>query len=203
MSTTTERLPGAIAVALLCAMSAAADARQPAYGFGTTPSAAELERFYAPMPDGRGLPAGSGSVEQGKIVYQAQCVACHGANLQGGLGDRLVGGRGTLVNSDPRKAPVKTIESYWPYATTIFDYVKRAMPLAAPDSLSNDEVYAVTAYILAQAKIVPPDTVLDASSLPTVKMPNRDGFMPDRRPEKFPSVAASPHQVLAIPPAAK
>ncbi len=203
MFTTTERVLGGIAAALLCAATAAADAQKSAYGFGTTPSAGELERFYSPLPDGRGLPAGSGSVEQGKIVYQAQCIACHGPNLEGGLGDRLVGGRGTLVNSDPTKAPVKTIESYWPYATTIFDYVKRAMPFAAPDSLSNDQVYAVTAYILSQAKIVPPDTVLDASSLAAVKMPNRDGFMPDRRPEKFPPVAATPHQVLAIPPAAK
>ncbi len=203
MSTTTERVLGAIAAMLLCAASAAAEAQKTAYGFGTIPSGGELERFFAPLPDGRGLPVGSGSVEQGKIVYQAQCVACHGPNLEGGLADRLVGGRGTLVNSDPTKAPVKTIESYWPYATTIFDYVKRAMPFTAPDSLSNDQVYAVTAYILSQAKIVPPDTVLDASSLAAVKMPNRDGFMPDPRPEKFPPIAATTHKVLAIPPAAK
>ncbi len=155
------------------------------------------------MPDGRGLPAGSGSVEQGKIVYQEQCAACHGANLQGGLGDRLIGGRGTLANSDPAKPPTKTIESYWPYATTIFDYVKRAMPFATPGSLSDDQVYAVTAYILAEAKIVPPDTVLDAASLSAVTMPNRDGFIADPRPDKFPPVAKTPHQSLIIPPVAK
>ena len=98
--------------------------------------------------------AGSGSVAQGKAVYEAQCVACHGENLQGGIGDRLIGGRGTLVNSDPAKAPVKTVESYWPYATTLFDYIKRAMPLTAPDSLSDDQVYALCAYILSRANIV-------------------------------------------------
>lgn len=202
MFTTTKAVLG-IAAVLLCAASAATEAQKSAYGFGTTPSAAELDRFYAPRPDGRGLPEGSGSVEQGKLVYQEQCVACHGQNLEGGIGDRLVGGRGTLVNNDPNKAPMKTVESYWPYSTTIFDYVKRAMPLTAPDSLTNDQVYAVTAYILSQAKIISPDTVLDASSLAAVKMPNRDGFIPDPRPDKFPPVADTPHQILAIPPSAK
>ena len=163
----------------------------------------ELDRFFSPLPDGRGLPTGSGSVEQGKAVYQAQCAACHGQSLEGGIGDRLVGGRGTLVNNDPTKGPVKTIESYWPYATTIFDYVKRAMPFNAPDSLSNDEVYAVTAYILAQARIIPSDAVLNARSLSAVRMPNRDGFIPDPRPERFPAIAATPHkqQTVAAPAA--
>jgi cytochrome c len=201
MSTTIERVLGIAAAALLCAAGAAASAQTPHYGFGSTPSQAELDRFVAVMPDGRGLPPGSGSVEQGKALYEQQCASCHGANLQGGIGDKLIGGRGTLVNADPTKAPVKTIESYWPYATTIFDYVKRAMPLTAPDSLSNDQVYAVTAYILSEAKIVPPDTVLDAKSLPAVKMPNRDGFIPDPRPEKFPPAAKAPHQSLMIAPA--
>jgi len=203
MSTNIERVLGFSTAALLCAVGAIANAQTPHYGLGTTPSQAELDRFFAVMPDGRGLPPGSGSVEQGKALYEQQCAACHGANLQGGLGDRLIGGRGTLVNDDPTKAPVKTIESYWPYATTIFDYVKRTMPLTAPDSLSNDQVYAVTAYILSEAKIVAPDTVLDAKSLPAVKMPNRDGFIPDPRPEKFPPVAKSPHQSLMIAPPAK
>ena len=203
MSTNIERVLSFAAAALLCTVGAAANAQTPRYGFGATPSQAELDRFFAVMPDGRGLPPGSGSVEQGKAIYEQQCAACHGANLQGGTGDRLIGGRGTLVNNDPTKAPVKTIESYWPYATTIFDYVKRTMPLNAPDSLSNDQVYAVTAYILSEAKIVPTDTVLDAKSLAAVKMPNRDGFIPDPRPEKFPPVAKSPHQSLIIAPPAK
>ena len=188
-------------LAVLAAASTAAGAPPVHYGFGATPSQAELDRFFAPLPDGRGLPPGSGSVEQGKALYDQQCASCHGANLQGGIGDRLIGGRGTLVNDDPTKAPVKTIESYWPYATTIFDYVKRAMPLNAPDSLSNDQVYAVTAYILSEAKIVPPDTMLDAKALAAVKMPNRDGFIPDPRPEKFPPADKTPHQSLMIAPA--
>jgi mono/diheme cytochrome c family protein len=202
MSTTTERVLGAFAAALLCAATTAAGGQTSGYGFGTSPAPGELDRFYAVMPDGRGLPPGSGSVEQGKVVYQEQCAACHGANLQGGLADRLIGGRGTLANNDPTKAPVKTIESYWPYATTIFDYVKRAMPFATPGSLSDDQIYAVTAYILSQAKIVPPDAVLNATTLAAVKMPNRDGFIPDPRPERFPPAAKSPHQILAITPSA-
>lgn len=203
MSTITERLVGAMAVALLLAASVAAEGQTAVYGFGATPSPGELDKFFSPMPDGRGLPPGSGTVEQGKALYEQQCAACHGANLQGGIGDRLIGGRGSLVNSDPTKAPVKTIESYWPYATTIFDYVKRAMPLAAPDSLSNDQVYAVTAYVLSEAKIVPPDAVMNASSLAAVRMPNRDGFIPDPRPEKFPPAASAPHQTMSLPAAAK
>jgi hypothetical protein len=198
MSTTIEGVFGVIALALLCGSAAGADRLNTAYGFGTTPPASELETLVAPLPDGRGLPGGAGSVEQGKIVYQERCIACHGQNLEGGIADRLIGGRGTLVNNDPTKAPVKTVESYWPYATTLFDYVKRAMPLAAPDSLTNDQIYAVSAYILSQAKIIPPDAIMDASSLPKVTMPNRDGFIPDRRPEKFPAVADSPHQILTI-----
>jgi cytochrome c len=110
--------------------------------------------------------------------------ACHGQNLQGistpGIGgDRLIGGRGTLASN----APVKTVESYWPYATTLFDYVKRAMPFNSPGSLSDDDVYNVVAYILSRANIIKPTEVIDAKSLPKVVMPNRNGFEPDPRPE--------------------
>lgn len=202
MSTTTERT--ILAASLLAALaSGLAGAAQPGktYGFGTTPTEAELAQFVSPLPDGRGLPPGSGTVAQGKQVYEQQCLSCHGANLQGGIGDRLVGGRGTLVNADPTKSPVKTVESYWPYATTLFDYVKRAMPLNTPGSLSNDQVYAVSAYILSQAKIVPEDAVMDAKSLAQVKMPNREGFVPDRRPDKYPPVASTPHADKRIAPA--
>ena len=174
---------------LAAASLAAAAASSPAQerlGFGTRPSDEELAQFVSPLPDGRGLPAGSGSVAAGKKVYDAQCSACHGMNLEGGQGDRLIGGRGNLAGDDPSKPPVKTVESYWPYATTLFDYIKRAMPLMAPGSLGNDDVYAVSAYILARAHIVPDDANLDARTLAAVKMPNRDGFIPDPRPEKFP-----------------
>jgi cytochrome c len=192
-----------LALAALSSTAIAAGPVKTSYGFGTTPADDELARFLSPLPDGRGLPSGSGSVLEGKSVYQQQCASCHGENLQGGTGDRLIGGRGSLVNEDPEKPPVKTVESYWPYATTLFDYVKRAMPLTAPDSLTNDQVYAVTAYILSQAKIVSDDAIMDAQTLPKVVMPNRDGFVPDRRPERFPPPARAPHQSVAIMPAAK
>jgi len=138
-----------------------------------------------PLPDGRGLPEGSGSVERGKAVYDNQCMACHGDQLQGGLGDRLVGGRDTLVQRDASKGPVKTVESYWPYSTTLFDYIKRAMPLLEPGTMSNDDVYAVSGYILSKAGIVGPDAVMDRQSLARIQMPNRNGFIPDARPEDF------------------
>jgi len=119
---------------------------------------------------------------QGKEVFAAQCAACHGDDLAGipeAGGDKLIGGRGSLASGQP----VKTIESYWPYATTLFDYVRRAMPLSAPGSLTDDEVYAVAAYVLGEAGILDQGATLDASSLPKVQMPNRDGFVPDPRPD--------------------
>jgi hypothetical protein len=199
MSTITDLCAG-VALAALCTAAFAAGERQAGYGFGTRPSEAELGRFVSPLPDGRGLPQGSGSVLEGKSVYQQQCASCHGENLSGGLGDRLIGGRGTLVNDDPAKSPVKTVESYWPYATTLFDYIKRAMPMTAPGSLTDDQVYALTAYILSRANVVSEDAIMSADTLARVEMPNRDGFIPDHRPEHFPPVARTPHQSLAIVP---
>lgn len=193
----------AVALAAFGVQSFAAGGEHPVYGFGSPASESELGRFVSPLPDGRGLPQGSGSVLEGKSIYQQHCASCHGENLQGGLGDKLIGGRGTLVNDDPKKAPVKTVESYWPYATTLFDYIKRAMPTTAPGSLGDNQVYALTAYILSVAKIVPEDAIMSAETLPKVEMPNRDGFIPDHRPEHFPPVAKTPHQDLAIAPAAK
>ena len=188
---TARLVTGAAFVALLSVslpqIAAQAPSPQPpsSFGFGTEPTSEELSNFFSPLPDGRGLPDGSGSVERGKAVYASQCLACHGDQLQGGLGDRLVGGRDTLVQRESVKAPVKTVESYWPYATTLFDYIKRAMPLLEPGSMTNDDVYAVSAYILSRAGIVPADAVLDRKSLAQVQMPNRDGFIPDPRPEEF------------------
>ena len=136
----------------------------------------ELAQFFSSMPDGRGLPEGSGTVAQGEKVYAAQCQSCHGAKLEGGIGDKLIGGRGSLTAADGTHAPVKTLESYWPYATTLWDYIKRAMPFSAPGSLSNDDVYAVTAYLLNQAGIVPDGATMNKNTLPKVEMPNRSGF---------------------------
>ena len=154
------------------------------YGFGSAVSSNELTKYFAIQPDGRGLPPGSGNPASGAKVFAVNCAACHGDKLQGNPekgvgGDRLLGGRGTLAT----KAPVKTVESYWPYATTLFDYVKRAMPFSAPGSLSDDDVYAAVAYILSEAKIIKPTETMDAKTLPKVEMPNKDGFIADSRPE--------------------
>jgi len=156
----------------LCLISSVCEAQHPNLGRPLTPE--EISKLDITVaPDGSGLPAGSGSVSAGANVYSEKCQSCHGARGQGGPQDQLTGGVGTIASEKPVKTPV----SYWPSATTIFDYVRRAMPLQSPQSLTNDEVYAVTAYILSIDKIVPEDAVLDAKSLPQVKMPNRDGFV--------------------------
>ncbi|TMS57056.1 cytochrome c [Imbroritus primus] len=131
------------------------------------------------FPDGTGLPPGKGTVALGEKVYQTQCVACHGAKLEGGLGPALVGGAGTLKSDKP----IKTVGSYWPYATTLFDYIRRSMPFQAPQSLSNEDVYSVTAYVLHANGVLPADATIDAKSLAAVKMPNRNGFYVDDRPD--------------------
>jgi cytochrome c len=147
------------------------------FGFGRPPTPAEIAAFDIDVrPDGQGLPPGHGSVQDGAKIFAATCASCHGEKGETAVptGAVLVGGQGTLTSAKP----VKTIGSYWPYVTTLFDYIRRAMPFNAPQSLSNDEVYAVTAYLLSLNKIVPNDTVLDARTLPEVRMPNRDGFKP-------------------------
>jgi cytochrome c len=160
---------------VLCAVAlstSAVAAEAPSLGRVATPE--EIARVDISIaPDGRNLPPGSGSVAQGANVYAAKCLACHGEAGAGGPMDRLTGGIGTLTSA----RPVKTVASYWPYATTVFDYVRRAMPTSAPQSLTNDEVYAVIAYILSIDGIVPKDAVMDARTLPLVRMPNRDGFV--------------------------
>ena len=123
-------------------------------------------------PDGAGLPAGRGTAKQGKEIFFEKCSYCHGAEGQGDAADRLVGGQGTLTSD----RPVKTVGSYWPYATTLFDYIRRAMPLNEPQTLTNDQVYAVAAYILAMNKVIPENAAMDAKSLPKVKMPNNGNF---------------------------
>jgi len=128
---------------------------------------------YTIMPNGEGLPDGSGTAAEGAKVYQDNCLACHGAGGKDGLNDVLVGGHGSLTTDRPQK----TVGSYWPYATTLFDYVHRAMPYQAPGSLSDDDVYAVTAYILYLNDVVDENDRLDADTLPDVRMPNRDNFV--------------------------
>lgn len=151
-----------------------------ALGLGHPPSEEQIRAWDIDVtPFGDGLPPGRGSAKEGTNVYAVKCAACHGQKGIEGPAPRLVGGIGTLATADP----VKTVGSYWPYATTVFDYVRRAMPLTSPQSLSADETYAVVAWILAQNGIIPPDRVMDASTLPKVEMPNRKGFVADPRPD--------------------
>lgn len=168
----------ALAVAMvLCAPRAEA---QSPYGIGRTATQAEIAGWNLDVGgDGRNLPPGSGSVSHGSEVFEQQCAACHGAKGEGGVGDRLVGGQGTL--GTPK--PVRTVGSYWPYAPTLFDYIRRAMPQSAPQSLGNDDVYAVSAYILSLNGLLPADATLDAKTLAAIKMPNRNMFVGDPRPD--------------------
>ena len=142
---------------------------------GTTVSPEDIASWDVSIgPDGAGLPPGRGTPRQGETVFAEKCVACHGEKGAGKPNDQLVGGRGSLSGE---QAPVKTVGSFWPYATTLFDYVRLAMPLNAPKSLSDDEVYAVSAYILQLNGIIGEADAMDAQTLPQVQMPNRDGFI--------------------------
>jgi mono/diheme cytochrome c family protein len=161
-----------VVVLAFCASAVLRAAQSPNLGHPLTPE--EIKKVdITVVPDGRGLPAGSGSVSSGAAVYAKYCQSCHGEKGAGKPQDQLTGGLGTLAT----QKPIKTPASYWPVATTLFDYIRRAMPITSPQSLSNDEVYAVTAYILSIDGIVPGDAVLDAKTLPRVKMPNKDGFV--------------------------
>jgi len=161
------------AIAVGAGLASPAWAGQP-YGFGTPATPDKIAAWDIDVaPDGTGLPPGSGSVADGAKIFASTCAVCHGAEGEGGAQDRLVGGQGTLASAKP----VRTVGSYWPYATTLFDYIRRAMPLTAPQSLTADQVYAVSAYILYLNGIAPEDTVLDAVTLRKVAMPNRDGFV--------------------------
>jgi cytochrome c len=162
--------------------SEAADQHDRMYGYGLGRPATDLDIQHWNIdvaPTGEGLPPGRGTATQGAAIFATKCASCHGPTGQEGPMDRLVGGAGTLGS----QKPVKTIGSYWPYATTLYDYVYRAMPFPAPQSLSSDEVYSVVAWLLYQNGIITEDTVLDAHSLPSIRMPNHKGFVPDPRPD--------------------
>src|SRR5579872_3561074 len=161
------------AAATLCAQS-------PKYGVGHTPTAEEIRQWDISIsPQGAELPEGSGTAAAGREVFTNRCANCHGAKGEGRDSVPLAGGQGTLKNPKP----LRTVGSYWPHATTIWDYVNRAMPFNNPGMLTHDQVYSVTAYILFLNGIITETAVMDAHSLPKVQMPNRNGFVADPRPD--------------------
>ena len=165
---------GLAALASACATSTSGPSPGTVPAFGRPATAQEVAAWDISIPpSGVGLPAGSGTAKRGEAVYVAQCQACHGPKGVGKPADVLVGGVGSLAT----EKPVRTVGSYWPYATTLFDYTRRAMPATKPFSLSNDEVYAVTAYLLYLNGIIGENLEMNAQTLPQVKMPNRDGFV--------------------------
>jgi cytochrome c len=161
-----------------------AAAQAPArYGLGRAATTDEIRaRDIDVMPDGRGLPPGRGTVRDGGAVYAAKCASCHGPKGEGGSAERLVGrneGDSFAYATNPQL--IRTIGSYWPYATTVFDYTSRAMPFQRPGTLTADETYGLVAYLLFLNGIVPEDATMDAATLPRVVMPARAKFVPDNR----------------------
>jgi cytochrome c len=180
MPTREHRQPGKVMLVLAAVAFAAPCLAQTSFGIGRTPTAAEIAGWNIDVePNGANFPAGQGTVAHGKEVYDTQCAACHGAKGEGGMGDRLAGGAGTLSTDKP----VKTVGSYWPYATTLFDYIRRAMPQNAPQSLSNDDAYAVSGYVLYLNGLLPETATVDGRVLTGLRMPNREGFVGDPRPD--------------------
>jgi cytochrome c len=154
-------------------------AQLPTYGVGRPPTAEEVQAWDLTIPpDGQGLPPGSGGAALGKPIYVERCASCHGETGEGPKYERLVGGYGTLATDKP----IRSIGRFWQYATTLWSYIRRAQPFDEPGSLTADQVYAVTAYLLHLNGIIGEQEVMDAKSLPLVQMPNRDGFVPDPRP---------------------
>ncbi len=152
------------------------------FGFGSPASDAFVAALDLDVrPDGAGLPEGSGSVAEGRRVYLAKCAACHGPTGTEGPNDRLVGREPSDFSFGRDRRAVRTVGNYWPWASTVFDYVRRAMPFDAPGSLDPDEVYAAVAYVLYLNEVIPDDAVLDATSLPRIVMPAQDRFYPDDR----------------------
>lgn len=182
----TRHVRHVVGIGIACAAWVALAAQAPAparYGLGRPATPEDIRaRDIDVMPDGRGLPAGSGTVRDGATVYAAKCAACHGARGEGGSADRLVGrndGDSFAHATNPKL--IRTVGSYWPYATTLFDYTARAMPFQRPGTLTAEETYGLVAYLLFLNGIVKEDAVMDATSLPKVIMPARDKFVPDDR----------------------
>jgi S-disulfanyl-L-cysteine oxidoreductase SoxD len=167
-------------IVLALTVHATAGSEDQRYGIGQPASEPLIRPWNIDIaPSGEGLPPGRGTARQGAVIYAKKCAGCHGPTGVEGPNDRLIGGQGSLQSQEP----VKTVGSYWPYATTLYDYINRAMPFTAPQSLTPDEVYSLVAWILARNGIVPDNAVMDQFTLPKVGMSNRDGFVPDPRPD--------------------
>jgi len=168
-------------VALLANVSSAEDSAY--YGYGKTATLNEISGWNIDVrPDGQGLPPGAGSVEDGEYLYEDKCAQCHGSFGEGNNQfPALAGGEGTLTDQRPHR----TVGSYWPYTSTLWDYINRAMPYAQPESLSDSEVYAITAYVLFLNDLVDDDFVLSFENFSTIDLPNKSNFVPDSRPDTF------------------
>ena len=179
-----------VVTAVLGAVAASPVAAQlPTYRVGRPPSAEEVTAWDLTIPaDGQGLPPGRGTAALGKPIYVERCASCHGETGQDPKYNILVGGQGTL-NTDK---PVLSIGSFWSHAPTLWSYINRAQPTDEPGSLTADQVYAVTAYLLHLNGIVKADEIVDAATLPRIRMPNRDGFVPDPRPDIGPKAHRQP-----------
>ena len=180
MSRSAKLVYGAVVLtAALAAMPAVAKVGE--YGIGKPATPEEIAGWDIDIrPDGMGLPPGSGSVEDGEMLYEEKCASCHGTFGEGvGRYPVLAGGEGTLTD----ERPDRTVGSYWPYASTLWDYIHRAMPFPQPQSLTDDEVYAITAYVLNLNDLVDDDFVLTQENFASVEMPNKDGFFFDDRPD--------------------
>jgi cytochrome c len=151
-------------------------AQGPTYDRGRAPTPEEIQAWDIDVDrDGNGLPPGSGTAVEGSKIYTQKCAFCHGPTGEGGVAKRLFGGQGSIGTDKP----IKTIGSYWPYAPTLFDFINRAMPENRPGTLTADEVYALTAFLLYRNEIIGEKDVIDATSLPKIRMPNRNGFLPE------------------------
>src|SRR5918996_3056548 len=178
----TRRLPRVMGIVafLVAAGASLPTAQLPTYNVGRPPAAEEVKAWDLTIPpDGQGLPPGNGTAALGQAIYVERCASCHGEMGEDPKYSRLVGGHDTLATAQP----IRSIGSFWQYATTLWSYIGRSQPFDEPGSLTADQVYAVTAYLLHLNGIIGEQDVMDAKTLPLVQMPNRDGFVPDPRPD--------------------
>lgn len=184
-----EQLVTSVGVALAVVCAGLVSAQTPPTGLGRPATPSEIGA-WGPIigPDGEGLPPGGATAAEGQALYERRCAACHGPTGQEGPDDRLAGGQGSLTGDQARK----TVGSYWPAATTLWDYVNRAMPFNQPGVLTTDEVYGAVAYVLYLNELVGEHDPIDAETLPQIDMPNRDGFVADPRPDIAGATSAHP-----------